>query len=113
MVNNDELEALRKRRMQQLQQQDNLFAQEDIQQQQQKQVEEQRQVVLRSVLSTTARERMGRIKVARPDIAASIENQLIMIAQSGQLKTKITDKQLTELLKRVIPKKRDITIRRK
>jgi programmed cell death protein 5 len=38
---------------------------------------------------------------------------LIMVAQSGQLKSKVTDEQLRGLLAQVIPKKRDITIRRK
>ncbi len=110
----DELEKLRKKRMQELQQQpiseDELKEQE---QQQQKQLEEQRKAILRTVLTTEARERLGRIKVARPEIAENIENQLILLTQSGRLKTKVSDQQLRELLQRIIPKKRDIKITRK
>ena len=110
----DELEKLRKKRMQELQQEtiseDELKEQE---QQQQKQLEEQRKAILRTVLTIEARERLGRIKVARPEIAENVENQLILLAQSGRLKTKVTDQQLRELLQRIIPKKRDIKITRK
>jgi programmed cell death protein 5 len=110
----DELEKLRKKRLQELQQQ--TVSQEDLaeeEQKQQKQIEEQRKAILRTALTTDARERLGRIKVARPEIAANVENQLIMLAQSGRLKSKVTDEQLQELLKRILPKKRDIKITRK
>ena len=109
----DELEKLRKKKMQGIQQQQ--ISDEDLegQEQQHKQREEQRKAVLRTVLTTEARERLGRIKVARPEIAENVENQLILLAQSGRLKTKVNDQQLRELLQRILPKKRDIKITRK
>ena len=70
-------------------------------------------MILRAILTAQARERLGRIKVARPKIVESIENQLIMAAQSGQLKNKINDEQLRMLLSKAIPKKRDIKIKRR
>ena len=110
----DELEKLRKKRMQDLQQQP--ISEEDLQRQQdeqQQEYEKQKQAIIRTILTPEARERLGRVKVARPDIVDNIERQLIMVAQSGQLKTKITDEQLRGLLAKVIPKKRDINIRRR
>ena len=110
----DELEKLRKRRLQDLQQ--HTISEEDLQQQQdeqQQELEKQKQAIIRSILTPEARERLGRVKVARPDVVDNIERQLIMVAQSGQLKTKITDEQLRGLLAKVIPKKRDINIRRR
>jgi programmed cell death protein 5 len=107
----EELESLRKKRLQELQQQAAL--QGDIQEEQEKQFEEQKKSVLRGILTNDARQRLGRIKVARPDVAQAIENQLIMFAQSGQLKNKIDDRQLQMLLKKIIPKKRDIKIKRR
>ena len=106
----EELESLRKKRLQELQQQAAL--QEDMQEEQKKQLEEQKKVVLRSILTNDARQRLGRIKIARPDVAEAIENQLIIFAQSGQLKNQIDDKQLKALLKKIIPKKHDIKIKR-
>ena len=110
----DELDDLRKKRLQELQQQ--TFSQEALEEQQdelKKESDEQRKQVLRAILTMQARERLGRIKVARPELAENIENQLIILAQSGRLKSKINDEQLRELLSRAIPKKRDITIRRR
>ena len=70
-------------------------------------------MILRSILTTQAKERLGRIKVARPEMAEEIENQLIMLAQGGRLKNKINDEQLRMLLSKIIPKKRDIKIERR
>lgn len=85
----------------------------DDQQDQQKEFEDQKKMILRAILTDSARERLGRIKIARPEVVESIENQLIMLAQSGKLKNKINDEQLRMLLSRIIPKKKDITIRRR
>ena len=109
-----ELEELKKKRLRELEQQAAYQESiEDQQEQQNKQFEEQKKAVLRTVLTPGARERLGRIKVARPEVAESIENQLIMVAQSGQLKNKINDEQLRMLLKKVMPQKRDIKIKRR
>jgi len=110
----EELENLRKKKLQELQQQTELQQDlEEEQESQKKQFEEQKKKILRSVLTADARERLGRIKVARPEVAESIKNQLIMLAQSGQLKNKINDEQLRMLLAKILPKKRDIKIRRR
>ncbi len=109
----DELEAIRKKKLLELQQQQ-MRSQEALEEEARKEgFEEQKKAVLRQILTTEARERLGRIKVARPDVAENIENQLILLAQSGQLKNKINDEQLRELLSKLIPQKRDIKIRRR
>ncbi|KYK29179.1 hypothetical protein AYK20_00515 [Thermoplasmatales archaeon SG8-52-1] len=109
----EELENLKKKRLQELQQQAALQESMEQQEEQQKQFENQKKMILRAILTTNARERLGRIKIARPEIVESIENQLIMAAQSGQLKNKINDEQLRMLLSKAIPKKRDIKIKRR
>jgi programmed cell death protein 5 len=110
----DDLEEIRKKKLLELQQQQQMRSQDALAEEaQKKEFEERKKSILRKILSTEARERLGRVKIARPDAAENIENQLIMLAQSGQLKNKINDEQLRELLSRLIPKKRDIKIKRR
>jgi programmed cell death protein 5 len=109
----DELEKLRKKRLKELQQESQFQEALEDQDTQQQEFEEQKKQILRSILTPQAKERLGNIKIARPQIAEQIENQLIMLAQSGRIKQKITDVQLRKLLEQLIPKKRDINIRRR
>ena len=111
-MDEDELEALRKKRLAELQQQQ-MLSQEDFEEERQQEFEKQKKTILRAIMTDDARERLGRIKAARPEMAENLENQLIMLAQSGRLKNKINDEQLRELLAKILPKKRDITIRRR
>jgi programmed cell death protein 5 len=106
----DDIEAIRKKKLRELQAQ--AQSQEEFQEEQQQEFEEQKKQAMRAILTDDARERLGRIKAARPELAENLENQLIMLAQQGRLKNKINDEQLRELLSKLLPKKRDITIRR-
>ena len=107
----DDIEAIRKKKLRELQEQ--ALSQEELQQEQQQEFDEQKKQALRAILTDDARERLGRIRAARPELAENLENQLIMLAQSGRLRNKINDEQLRELLAKLLPKKRDITIRRR
>jgi programmed cell death protein 5 len=105
-----ELEALRQKRMADIQkQQQNQAAQED----KAREFEMQKQSVLRQILTPEARDRLANIKLASPDQANAIEMQLIQLAQSGRLQGVITDAMLREILQQMIPRKREITIQRR
>ena len=41
---------------------------------------------------------MGRIRLVKESRAADVESRLIMLAQSGQLRQKVTEEQLKQLL---------------
>ncbi|MCK5259011.1 MAG: DNA-binding protein [Thermoplasmatales archaeon] len=109
----EELENLRRKKLQELQQQGQLQESLEEQNSQKKELEDRRRMILRGILTTQAKERLGRIKVARPEMAEEIENQLIMLVQGDRLKNKINDEQLRMLLSKIIPKKRDIKIERR
>ena len=112
-MGDDELSELRRRRMAQLQQQagDQQAMQAELERQER--IKSQMQMVLMSILEPDARERLNTIKLTKPDFAGAVEQQLVQLAQSGRLKTKISDSQLKELLRQLAPKKRDYSITRK
>jgi len=110
MSTDEELDALRERRMKQLQQRLTL---EQQRAQTQQQIEIQKQTLLRRILSTEARQRLTNLKMVKPEFAEQIELQLIQLAQTGRLKIPVTDDQLKKLLAQLQPQRRDIKIRRR
>ena len=105
-----ELVALRQKRMAELQQQAQNQA---AQQEQQKQFEAQKQSVLRQILTPEARDRLANIKLANPQMAESVEMQLIQLAQSGRIAGVIDDAMLRNILAQIAPQKREIKIERR
>ena len=107
----EELELLRKKRLQELEMQQQFSeGQAEAQEQKVKELEEQKKHILRQILTPDARERLGRIRLAKPDFVAGVEQQLIMLAQSGQLGEQINDEMLQQVLKKLAPSKKDIKI---
>jgi programmed cell death protein 5 len=111
-MGDDELADLRRRRLEQLQRQSLDQQSMEEQLQRQKQAEAQIHHVLLQILEPEARERLANIKLTKPEFARAIEQQLVALAQSGRLKQKITDAQLKELLRQLVPEKKDWNIRR-
>ena len=105
-----ELEAIKQRRMAELQQQ----AQSQASQQEQAQrMEAQKQGVLRQILTPEARDRLANIRLANPQMAESVEMQLIQLAQSGRLRGVIDETMLRNILAQIAPQRREITIERR
>ncbi|MHC1600560.1 MAG: DNA-binding protein [Candidatus Methanospirareceae archaeon] len=109
MAGDEELEAIRRRKYEQLQQEQAGAAAEE---QKRAELEEAKKNIIRQILAPEARERLGTIRMAKPELAEQLENQLIALAQTGRLKSVITDAQFKEILRQITPKKREITIRR-
>jgi programmed cell death protein 5 len=105
----DELEALRKKKLAELQAQ---VESEQAQKEQLAQAETQIKQILTQILTPEARSRLTTIKMAKPEFASQVELLLIQLAQSGQIKGKIDDVQLKALLAKVTTPKKDFKIRR-
>lgn len=54
--------------------------------------------MLSQILLPEAADRLGRIRLVKESRATDIENRLIMLARTGQLRQKVTEEQLKELL---------------
>ena len=112
-----ELEELRRRRVRQLQEtqvSDAANAQAYAAQQSEMQRREsERAEILRRILTPEARERLGRIRLAKPEVASSVEQQLIALAASGRLQRQVDDATLRSLLERIAPDRREISITRR
>jgi programmed cell death protein 5 len=110
MAEEEELEVLRQRKMQELQ----LRAQQEaVAQEQAKRLDAEKQNLMRQLLTPEARERLANLRMTRPDVVESVENQLIMLVQSGRITQQIDDYTLRQILRKVVPQKREIKIERR
>lgn len=66
--------------------------------------EEQIRELMRSALDSEAYERIMNIKASNEDLYMQFASLLVQLVQSGQVKSKITDKQLKSLLLRFTSK---------
>ncbi|MCY3411422.1 MAG: DNA-binding protein [Candidatus Heimdallarchaeota archaeon] len=110
----DELEELRKKRMQELQEQQ--ISQQDaarIQQEQERAaaLEEQKQLILRQILTDDAKQRLSNLKLVKQQMATAIENQLIQLYQAGRIGSPINEEQFLQMLKQLQGSKRESSIK--
>ncbi len=75
------------------------------------QAEQVKKALLRQILTKEALERIGRVRMANPNLAAQLELYLIQLYQAGQLKEAVTDEKLKQILD-LLTKKREWRIRR-
>ena len=68
--------------------------------------------LLRTILSPEAKARLANVRLASPEKYFQIVQLLAAYSKQGQLKERITDAQLKDLLLRVTAKKRETNIKR-
>ena len=109
MEEDEEIEELRRRKMLEYQAQ---LQEQQRQAERRRQYEIQKRIAIQQILTPEARSRLANIRAAKPEFAEQLELQLIQLAQSGKLGSKITDSQLKEILNRLQTRKREFKIRR-
>ncbi len=108
----DELDEIRKRKLEELKktQLEQLQQQAKEQEQLQQQIQ-QLESIVKQALTKEALERYGNLKAAFPDRAVQLLVILAQAIQSGQI-SKIDDNTLKEILRKITPRKKDIRIKR-
>ncbi|XP_063535614.1 programmed cell death protein 5 [Cydia strobilella] len=96
-----ELEQIRQQRLAQLQAQHGGTGDPNKAKQQEERMEEAKHTILAQALSQDARARLNTIKLSRPEKGAMVENMICRMAQMGQVRTKISEQELIQLLESV------------
>ena len=101
--NDEELNALRQRRLQELQQRLEEAKRREA-------IEEAKQEALRKILTPEAKSRLANLKMVKPQFAEQIELQLIQLANAGRLPIPLTDEQLKSILKQLVARRKPTRI---
>ncbi|MFW9899553.1 MAG: DNA-binding protein [Candidatus Thorarchaeota archaeon] len=109
MSDEDELEKLRKKKLEELQQQ---VAQQQFAEAQQQEFETKKYQIMRKILTQEGRQRLENIRIVKPEFAQQIEFQLIQLAQAGRLKGPLSDAAFKKLLEQLAGKKKDFKIKK-
>lgn len=102
MADDADLEAIRARRLAEMQaQMGGQGGQNNEQKEKERRMEEMKHSILSQVLDQSARTRLNTIAVAKPEKAKMVESMLIQMAQTGQIQGKLNETQLKGLLEKV------------
>ncbi|MCG3216599.1 MAG: DNA-binding protein [Candidatus Heimdallarchaeota archaeon] len=107
MYEDEELEALRQKKLAELQEQQ---ASAQMQEEQKAAHEAQKQAILRQILTEEAKQRLTNVKLVRPQLAEAVEVRLIQLAQQGAISDKLSDSQLKDILRKIQGQKRETKI---
>lgn len=109
----DRIEELRQKKMQELQDQAEQQQQSETDEAAQQQADAQKDALLRQYLTDGARQRLNAVQMSKPDFAEKVERQIIAIAQSGRIQGQIDEDQMKSLLKELKPDSKSFNIRRR
>ncbi len=113
MAEDDELEELRRRKLQELQK--TAMEQQMVEEQKKAQELEQarKMQILRQILTPEARERLANVRLVRPDLVDNVENQLVQLASMGRLNRMLTDAEVRDILLKFTGGRKETKIERR
>jgi len=68
-------------------------------------IEKLKKAVMGKILTKEAVERLGRIRLVKPELASQLELYLLQAYQNGEIKTVIDDTKLKQILDAIVKKK--------
>ncbi|MCL5873844.1 MAG: DNA-binding protein [Candidatus Thermoplasmatota archaeon] len=108
-----EIEEIKRKRLMDLQNQAATNqAMQEREDSQRRAAERERQDVVKRFVTPEAYERLNNVRLVKPDLVENVENQIIMLAQSGRLNRLISDAEVKSLLAR-LSEKRETKIERR
>jgi len=108
----EELEELRRKKMEQLKEQQG-EGDAEAQQAAQEQAEAQKKAILRQHLTDGARKRLNTVKMSKPDVGEQVEQQIVALARSGRVGDTIDEDQMKQLLSELTPDSKSFDIKRR
>ncbi len=109
----ERLEELRQKKMEQLQDRAESQGDEASQEAAQQQAEAQKKAVLRQHLTDDARKRLNTVKMSKPQFGEQVERQVVSLARSGRIQGKVDDEKMKQLLKELKPDSQSFDIQRR
>jgi len=98
----EDIEEIRKRKLMELQKK---YLEQQREQEeairQEMELEAQLNAIMRRILTPEARERLGRVKLVRPELARQVELILVQLYQAGQIREPIDDAKLKKILAQI------------
>lgn len=113
MPDEDDIEELRQKKMEQLKEQQQQDVDEEAMKAQQEQADAQKQALLRQHLTDGARKRLNTVKMSKPEHGEQIERQIVALAQSGRVQDQIDENQMKQLLSELTPDSKSFDIQRR
>lgn len=104
----DELEEIKRRKLEEYRRR---LEEQRLAEEQRRAEEARRQEILRKILTPKARERLANLKIVKPELAESIEVQLIQLASTGRVPLPIDDEMLRQILARLTATRREIKVK--
>ena len=113
MEGDDELEQLRRRKMEEIQRSNSERQMSEEQQKAQEAEKARRQQILRQILDPEARERLANVRLVKPELAENVESQLIQLYSMGRINRIITDPEIRDILSKMTETRRETKIERR
>jgi len=112
--NQDDLDKLREEKMEELRERkQSQEGDAEAQQARQQEAEAQKKALLRQHLTDGARKRLNSVKMSKPDFGEQAEQQILALAQRGQINGKIDEEKMKALLKELKPDSKSFNVRRR
>ncbi|WP_435124177.1 DNA-binding protein [Halobaculum sp. D14] len=109
----ERLEELRQKKMEQLQDRAEQGGDEEAQQAAQQQAEQQQEAMLKQHLTDGARQRLNAVEMSKPEFAKKVKQQVVALARSGRINDRIDEDQMKSLLRELQPDQKSFDIRRR